>query len=116
MRAAVLTAGDSNPECADFPDPEPLGDRPLLTMVGGGMHPVVRSIATGTHYGSVYRYRLIPGVDAVAERPDGTLVYSGYTRAPWGNIAEHGYTQLREPLGSESLRVQQGSGGVTGLV
>lgn len=98
MRAAVLTAGNSNPECADFPDPEPLGDRPLLTMVGAGMHPVVRSIATGTHYGSVYRYPLIPGVDAVAERPDGTLVYTGYTRAPWGTMAEHLATLFDIPL------------------
>lgn len=98
MRAAVLTASGTNPGCADFPDPEPLGDRPLLTMVGAGMHPVVRSIATGTHYGSVDRYPLIPGVDGVAQRPDGTLVYTGYTRAPWGTMAERLATPFDIPL------------------
>ena len=35
MRAAILTAPDSVPVCAEFPDPEPLPGHDLLRRHGG---------------------------------------------------------------------------------
>lgn len=110
MRAAVLTSADAMPTCADFPEPEPIGGRPLLGLVGAGMHQVVRSIASGRHYGSTDSYPLVLGVDAVAERPDGTLVYTGFTRAPWGTMAERLATPFEIPLpkGADPLKIAAG--------
>jgi hypothetical protein len=97
MRAAILTAPDSVPLCAEFPDPEPLPGHDLLELVGAGLHQVVRSLATGRHYGSSHAYPLVPGVDAVARTADGRLVYTGWPRAPWGTVAE----RLSTPVGIE---------------
>lgn len=98
MRAAVLTSPDSPPSAAEFAEPAPLGDTPLLHLVGAGMHQVVRSIASGRHYGSTGSYPLVPGVDAVARTDDGTLVYTGWPRAPWGTMAELLATPIGVPL------------------
>ena len=98
MRAAVLTSSDSLPVEADFADPTPVGDATLLHLVGAGMHQVVRSIASGRHYGSTGSYPLVLGVDAVARADDGALVYTGWPRAPWGTMAELLATPLAVPL------------------
>ena len=110
MRAAVLTSPDALPEEAEFPDPSPLGEAPLLELVGAGMHQVVRSVASGRHYGSTGAYPLVPGVDAVARTPDGTLVYAGWPRAPWGTMAELLATPLGVPLpaGADPLAIAAG--------
>lgn len=110
MRAAVLTSPDVDPICTDFPDPEPFPGREPLTLVAAGMHQVVRSIASGRHYGSTGRYPLIPGVDAVARNSDGQLVYTGYTTPPWGTMAEKIATRFDMPLpaGADPLAVAAG--------
>lgn len=97
MRAAVLTEPGRAPVCGDFPEPEPFDGSAEFELVGAGLHQVVRSIASGRHYGSAGRYPQVVGVDAVARRADGALVYTGFTRAPWGTMAE----RLATPGGFE---------------
>lgn len=58
----------------------------------------MRSIALGRHYGSTGQYPLVPGVDAVARRADGAIVYTGYTRSPWGTMAERLVTPFDVPV------------------
>lgn len=110
MRAAVVTTPDSLPTATDFPDPEPQQGEELMTLVGAGIHQVVRSIASGRHYGSTDRYPLVPGVDAVARRADGTLVYAGFARAPWGTMATSMATPFGLPLpsGADPLAIAAG--------
>lgn len=110
MRAAVISAPSATPACADFPDPEPIGDKPLLELVGAGLHQVVRSLASGGHYGSSGTYPLVPGVDAVARTPAGRLVYTGRPRAPWGTMAELLATPIAVPIpdGADPLAVAAG--------
>ncbi|MGC3953007.1 MAG: zinc-binding alcohol dehydrogenase family protein [Propionicimonas sp.] len=98
MRAAVLTSPGAVPMCTDFPDPDPLPGREPLELVAAGMHQVVRSVASGRHYGSTGEYPLVPGVDAVARRADGGLVYTGNARPPWGTMAERLVTPFDLPL------------------
>lgn len=88
MRAAVLTAATGEPEAAEFPDPAPADGREIVSLVAAGIHPVVRSLATGAHYGSAGGYPLIPGVDAVARTADGQVIYTGYAEPPYGTLAE----------------------------
>jgi NADPH:quinone reductase-like Zn-dependent oxidoreductase len=88
MRAVVITAPEAGPVCADFPEPEPKPGEQVFSLVGAGLHQVVRSLAAGRHYGSTDAYPLVPGVDAVARAADGGLVYTGFIAAPWGTMAE----------------------------
>lgn len=102
MRAAVLTSPDAVPVCAEFPEPDTLPGREPLALVAAGMHQVVRSLASGRHYGSTDGYPLVLGVDAVAKRDDGELVYTGFTKAPWGTMAEQLSTPFDLPLPADA--------------
>jgi NADPH:quinone reductase-like Zn-dependent oxidoreductase len=88
MKAAVLHNPDSVPEYADFEEPPVPSGRELVELAAAGIHPVVRSLAAGRHYGSTGAYPLIPGVDAVARTADGGLVYTGFVQPPYGTLAE----------------------------
>lgn len=88
MKAAVIAEPGNAPAYADFAEPAVGEGFELVELVATGIHPIVRSLARGTHYGSAGSYPMIPGVDAVASTADGTLIYTGYVRAPYGTIAE----------------------------
>ncbi|HYB88166.1 MAG TPA: zinc-binding alcohol dehydrogenase family protein [Streptosporangiaceae bacterium] len=88
MKAAVMPAPGTTPGYGDFDEPEEAEGREIVELVAAGIHPVVRSLAEGRHYGSTGRWPLIPGVDAVARTADGALVYTGYVEAPYGTLAE----------------------------
>jgi NADPH:quinone reductase-like Zn-dependent oxidoreductase len=88
MKAAVLRDPGDVPEYADFPDPEAEPGREIVELVATGIHPVVRSIAGGSHYGSHGIYPQVPGVDAVARTAGGELIYTGWVRPPFGTLAE----------------------------
>lgn len=88
MKAAVVTQPGRTPEYADFAEPEVDDGLELVELVATGIHPIVRSLAQGRHYGSQGTYPLIPGVDAVARTDDDKLIYTGYVRAPHGTVAE----------------------------
>ena len=50
MKAAIMVAADQALTDGDFPDPEPREGWELVDLVAAGIHPVVRSRATGHHY------------------------------------------------------------------
>ena len=110
MRAAVVKSPGEPPVCAEFAEPEPRPGEKLLDLVGAGLHHVVRGLASGRHYSSDHTYPLVPGVDAVARTEDGRLVYTGFTRAPWGTMAERLVTpfELELPPGSDPLAIAAG--------
>ncbi len=88
MRAAVITEPGAAPVAAEFADPEAVEGREVMEVVAAGIHPVVRSLASGRHYGSAGRYPMVPGVDCVARSADGLLRYAGFVTPPWGTLAE----------------------------
>ncbi|RLV51040.1 zinc-binding alcohol dehydrogenase family protein [Nocardioides mangrovicus] len=98
MRAAVITGPGAIPTCREFPEPEADQHRQVRSLVGAGLHQVVRSLAAGRHYGSHGVYPAGIGVDAVAQDADGGLVYTGWPAAPWGTVAERLATPLGLPL------------------
>ena len=73
MKAAVMAGPGSLPAYSDFDDPVAGEGRELVDLVAAGIHPVVRSVAEGRHYGSTGTWPLIPGLDAVARTADGAL-------------------------------------------
>lgn len=112
MKAAVLRSAGEVPVYADFDEPQVTEGRELVDLVAAGIHPIVRSLAAGTHYGSTGAYPLIPGIDGVARTADGALVYTGFLQAPYGTLAERmaAPSRMRIPLptGADPARIAGG--------
>jgi NADPH:quinone reductase-like Zn-dependent oxidoreductase len=88
MRAAVVTRWGAGPVLADFPDPVAQPGEQVVDILAAGVHPIVRSLAAGSHYGSAGQLPMIPGVDAIGRLPDGRPAYIGFARAPYGTLSE----------------------------
>jgi NADPH2:quinone reductase len=85
-----VRAFDAPPSYATFADPVPAEGEKLVTVTAAGLHQIVKSLANGTHYGSTGELPFIPGVDGVGRLEDGTRVYFGGARSPFGTFAERG--------------------------
>ena len=93
MKAAVVEALDRSPRYVEFADPA-AGDGEARVKVGAaGLHQIVRSLAGGKHYRSADDLPFVPGVDGVGRLDDGTRVYFGPTRPPYGSFADYSITQ-----------------------
>jgi NADPH:quinone reductase-like Zn-dependent oxidoreductase len=89
MNAAVVTSFDQPPHYEQFDVPEP-GDsgQILVDVLAVGLHPRVRTGARGAHYTSSGALPMIPGIDGVGRRADGTKVYFLADDAVIGTMAE----------------------------
>jgi NADPH:quinone reductase-like Zn-dependent oxidoreductase len=90
MNAAVVHSFDSLPRYTSFADPVPAEGETLVNVTAAGLHPIVKALASGTHYGSTGELPFIPGIDGVGRRQDGTRVYFGMARSPFGTFCERG--------------------------
>lgn len=112
MKAAIVPSAGAEPVYGDFAEPVVGPDRELVSLVAAGVHPIVRSLAAGRHYGSTGAWPLIPGVDAVARTADGALIYTGYVEPPYGTIAERmavpARMRLELPSGADPIAVAAG--------
>ncbi len=88
MRAAVVRAYDQPPVYGTFDTPVPAGEEKLVHVSAAGLHQIVRSLASGSHYGSTGQLPFVPGVDGAGRLEDGTRVYFGAARPPFGSFAE----------------------------
>ncbi|MBE7187941.1 MAG: zinc-binding alcohol dehydrogenase family protein, partial [Jatrophihabitans endophyticus] len=99
MNAAVVTSFDEPPRYLPFDVPVPDDpDCSLVDVVAVGLHPRVRSGASGTHYSSSGELPMIPGVDAVARRDDGTLVYFAAHDDTIGTMADRAVADRRRSI------------------
>src|SRR5271154_6140339 len=92
MNAAVVTSFSAPPSYATFADPQPAEGKLIVNVIAAGLHPIVRALANGTHYGSTGELPFIPGVDGAGRLEDGTRVFFGATRGPYGTFAEKSIT------------------------
>jgi NADPH:quinone reductase-like Zn-dependent oxidoreductase len=88
MNAAVVQRFDIPPSFTTFADPVAVAGEQLVTVAAAGLHPIVKSLANGTHYGSTGELPFVPGVDGVGRLEDGTRVYFGVARPPFGTFSE----------------------------
>jgi NADPH:quinone reductase-like Zn-dependent oxidoreductase len=89
MRAAVVRDFASPPRYEELEVPPPAGQNEVwVEVLAAGLHPRVRSGASGTHYADERVLPMIPGIDAVGRLPDGTLVYCVVHDTPFGTMAE----------------------------
>jgi NADPH:quinone reductase-like Zn-dependent oxidoreductase len=99
MKAAVVRSFDHPPSYEEFPDPVATGgDEVVVDVLAAGLHPRVRSGASGTHYTREGELPLVPGVDAVGRRPDGGLVYFVALDGPAGTMAERALVDTRRAV------------------
>jgi NADPH2:quinone reductase len=95
MNAAVVEAYDRPPRYAEFADPVAGDGEVIIEVKAAGLHPIVKSLANGTHYGSTGQFPFVPGVDGVGTLPDGKRVFFGASRSPYGTFAERTVTRPR---------------------
>ncbi len=89
MRAAVVRSFEAPPRYEDFQAPEPSGEHELaVDVLASGLHPRVRSGASGRHYTSTDALPLIPGIDGVGRSADGRLLYFVAFDSAFGTMAE----------------------------
>ena len=88
MNAAVVDSFENPPRFATFADPTPTAEEVLINVTAAGLHPIVKALAKGSHYGSTGQLPLIPGVDGVGRTPEGKRVLFGASHPPFGTMAE----------------------------
>ncbi len=105
MNAAVVRQFDEPPRYEEFDLPDPAGDHgEIVDVLAAGLHPRVRSQANGSHYTSTEELPLIPGVDGVGRRADGSLTYFLLPDTVYGSMAEQTVIDTRRclPLPSDA--------------
>jgi NADPH:quinone reductase-like Zn-dependent oxidoreductase len=99
VRAAVVREFDEAPKYEEFADPTPsTDDEELVEVLAAGLHPRVRSQANGSHYTSTDELPLIPGIDGVGRRGDGSLVYFLLSDTAYGSMAERTVIDARRSI------------------
>jgi NADPH:quinone reductase-like Zn-dependent oxidoreductase len=99
MHAAVVTSFDEPPHYLEFDVPVPSDeDHELVDVLAAGLHPRVRTDASGRHYTSTGELPMIPGVDGVGRRADGSLTYFVADDEFPGSMAEKAVVDVRRTI------------------
>ena len=110
MHAAVVTSFEEPPHYREVDVPTPTdGDHRLVDVLAAGLHPRVRTDASGRHYTSAGRLPMIPGIDGVGRLADGSRVYFVADDEFPGSMAERAVVDLRRtvrlPDGVDAVQV-----------
>lgn len=109
MKAAIVKTSDATPEYGTFAEPVVDDGYELVELVAAGLHPIVRALAAGRHYGSTGSWPLIPGIDAVARTASGELIFTGFIKPPYGTFAERMSVpkkmQMRLPGSADPVKI-----------
>jgi NADPH:quinone reductase-like Zn-dependent oxidoreductase len=88
MRAAVVNELGRAPLYQEFAEPVAGEGEALIAVRAAGLHPIVKAIANGSHYIGAGALPAVAGLDGVGTLADGSRVYFGGPRKPWGSMAE----------------------------
>ena len=89
MNAAVLHTIGKPPRFEPFPDPDPGEGEVIVHVCAAALKPVDKQLAGGSHYASPRQLPVVCGADGVGRLDDGTRVFFGGPRRPYGAMAEH---------------------------
>jgi len=110
MHAAVVRHFDHPPRYEEFAAQVAHDEHEeTVDVVASGLHPRVRSQANGSHYTSTDELPIIPGIDGVGRRADGSLVYFVLPDTAYGAMAEETVIDTRRsiplPAGADPIRL-----------
>jgi NADPH2:quinone reductase len=88
MQAAVVNVLGQAPKFQSFPDPVAGEGEVVIRVRAAGLHPIVKALASGSHYAGSTEVPVVPGVDGVGTLEDGSRVYYTFARKPWGAMSE----------------------------
>lgn len=88
MNAAVLHVLGKPPQFEPFPEPEPAEGEVVVQVGASALKPVDKQLASGGHYASPRELPLVCGSDGVGRLDDGSRVFFGGPRRPFGAMAE----------------------------
>ena len=88
MKAAVVNVLGQPSRYQSFPDPVAGEDEVEVRVRAAGLHPIVKALASGSHYLAAAEVPAVPGIDGVGTLANGSRVYFGFVRKPWGTMAE----------------------------
>jgi NADPH:quinone reductase-like Zn-dependent oxidoreductase len=96
MHAAVVTSFDQPPHYQEVDVPTPTGeDFAVVDVLAAGLHPRVRSDASGSHYTSTGVLPMTPGIDGVGMMADGRRVYFVVSDGFPGSMADKAVVDVR---------------------
>jgi NADPH:quinone reductase-like Zn-dependent oxidoreductase len=113
MNAAVVRSFDKPPVYESFAEPVPSYEHDeLVDVLAAGLHPRVRSQSNGSHYTATGALPLVPGVDGVGRRSDGSLLYFALDDVTVGSMAERTVIDTRRSIvlsdGTDPPRIAAG--------
>jgi NADPH:quinone reductase-like Zn-dependent oxidoreductase len=88
MKAAVLQGLGQTPQCEEFAEPTAGAEEALVQVRAASLKGVDRQLANGAHYASPKEFPVVCGTDGVGTLEDGTRVFFGGARRPFGAMAE----------------------------
>lgn len=88
MKAAVLHALGESPRFEEFADPQAGEGEVVVRVKAASLKNVEKMMARGAHYDHLRQLPCVCGVDGVAVLDDGTRVFCGGARPPYGLMAE----------------------------
>lgn len=89
MNAAVVNVLGQPPKYLPFPEPDPGPGEVLIHVRAAGLHPIVKSLASGSHYAAGGQLPMVPGIDGMGIRDDnGSRVFFAFARRPFGTMSE----------------------------
>ncbi len=75
IQVALVEAFGEPPRYRSAPEPPAEKGGEVVDVLAVGVHPVTRGVAAGLHYASPDRLPMIPGIDGVVRRADGSLAF-----------------------------------------
>lgn len=88
MKAAVLHELGKAPRFEEFAEPTAGKDEAILRVRAASLKAIDRQLASGSHYASPRELPVICGTDGVGTLDDGSRVFFGGSRRPYGAMAE----------------------------
>ncbi len=88
MKAAVLHALGKAPRCEEFAEPAAGKDEAVVRVRAASLKAIDKQLASGSHYASPRELPVVCGTDGVGDLEDGTRVFFGGPRRPYGAMAE----------------------------
>lgn len=88
MKAAVLHELGKAPKYEEFDEPEAGEGEAVVRVRAASLKPVDQQLASGAHFASPRGWPVVCGTDGVGELEDGSRVFFGGPRRPFGAMAE----------------------------